>query len=219
MPGSMSGGRRARSDTAGDPPHSGGLRSGARGAGDDADLTARLDDRPLDLVERRDLLQPRGLGELLDGQPLGAHVVLDRLAVLDDDERRGLEDPAHRLEAEAEPRGSDREEGERADREDEPRERHVALGHPLLDEVADHDDEDQVERLEGGQLTATGDAEQDVDEDEGGGGPKDDVHRNPPRGRRSPYGRSRRASGLRRATRRSGRAGRRSSGLPAGTGT
>src|SRR4029079_11576681 len=50
----------------------------------DADLTAGFDDCPLVLLERGDLLQPRGLGKLLDRQPLGAHVVLDRLAVLDD---------------------------------------------------------------------------------------------------------------------------------------
>src|SRR5205823_11180153 len=50
---------------------------------DEADCAARLEDRPLHLVERPDLLLPGLLHQVLEAQALTVEVPLDRLAVLD----------------------------------------------------------------------------------------------------------------------------------------
>src|SRR5690349_23750242 len=59
---------------------------------DDADLAARLEDRPLDVLEVRHLVLARRLGDLLDRQSLPLEVPLDHLPVLDDDQRLAVED-------------------------------------------------------------------------------------------------------------------------------
>ena len=60
----------------------------------------------------------RRLGDLLDREPLPLEVPLDRLPVLDDDQRLALEDRTGTREAEREPREPDLEDGDRADDED-----------------------------------------------------------------------------------------------------
>ena len=60
----------------------------------------------------------------------------------------------------------------------EQRSRHrvVLLGHALLDEVADHHQEDQVERLHRRQLAPPDDPRQQIDEEERDGCADDEVH-------------------------------------------
>ena len=117
-------------------------------------------------LRRGDLLQA-GLGrDLLDGHALAAQVPVDRLAVLDQDQRLRLEDRAQPPEAEDEVGDSHRQDRERASGEDEAGERVVALGHALLDQVAEHDQEDEVERLQRGELAAADHARDDEDEEE-----------------------------------------------------
>src|SRR5881392_593280 len=71
---------------------------------DEADLAARLEHGPLDLVQRLDLLYPRLSGDLFNGQALAAQVRLDRLPVLHDDHGLALEDRAQPRQLEAEER-------------------------------------------------------------------------------------------------------------------
>src|SRR5829696_3719581 len=59
---------------------------------DEADLAARLEHRPLHLVQLRDLLFPCLLLELLDRDPLARHVAQNRLAVLHDHDRLAVEE-------------------------------------------------------------------------------------------------------------------------------
>ena len=54
--------------------------------------------------------------------------------------------------------------------------REVLLGHALLDEIADHDEHDEVERLHAGQFSPPDHAHEHPDEDEDDGGADDDVH-------------------------------------------
>ena len=56
------------------------------------------------------------------------------------------------------------------------RDRVVVLRDPLLHEVADHDQQDQVERLERRELAPPDDAREQQDEEEGDGCADDDVH-------------------------------------------
>ena len=65
---------------------------------------------------------------------------------------------------------------DRASREHEPGHREVVLRHALLDEVADHDEQDQVERLERGELPPAHDPRQEEDEEEREECAEDDVH-------------------------------------------
>src|SRR5207244_1934114 len=58
---------------------------------DEGDLAGRLEDGPLHLVEPLDLLAPRLLHHVVERQPLGAQVALDRLSVLHDDQRSPLD--------------------------------------------------------------------------------------------------------------------------------
>jgi hypothetical protein len=60
-------------------------------------------------------------------------------------------------------------------------ERVVALRDPLLDQIADHDDQDQVERLHGAELAPADGARDEQDEEEDGDGAQDEIHG--PRGR------------------------------------
>jgi hypothetical protein len=67
---------------------------------------ARLEDRPLHLVERRDLLEPCFARNLFGRHPLLAKVLLDHLAVLDQDQGLRLEQRPHTAKPKAEVRGS-----------------------------------------------------------------------------------------------------------------
>src|SRR5947208_8249367 len=58
---------------------------------DKADLAARLEDSPADLVERVDLLVARLGGDLLLRQAIPPQVLLDHLAVLDQDQWLSLQ--------------------------------------------------------------------------------------------------------------------------------
>src|SRR5205085_903029 len=54
---------------------------------DEADRAARLEHAPRDLVERADPLHASRLGEVVERQALAPEVALDRLPVLNDDDR------------------------------------------------------------------------------------------------------------------------------------
>src|SRR5581483_4531407 len=59
---------------------------------DEAHAAARFEDAPLDVVEPLDALPARLLGYVVDVQPFGAEVLLDRLSVLDEDQRRAFDE-------------------------------------------------------------------------------------------------------------------------------
>ena len=80
---------------------------------------------------------------------LTLRVPLEALAVLDDHDRLALEHEARLLRAAiADPRDRRLHDRDRARGEHQAGERVVALRHALLDQIAEHDQEDQVERLE-----------------------------------------------------------------------
>src|SRR5947208_7450243 len=66
---------------------------------DEADLAAGLQDGPPDLVERVDLLVACFRRDLLLRKPVAPQVLLDHVAVLDQDQRLALEDRPKRLKA------------------------------------------------------------------------------------------------------------------------
>ena len=66
-------------------------------------------------------------------------------------------------------------EADRRDRQDRAGDR-LVVGDALLDKVADDDEEDQVEGLQGAELTPSHEAGEEVDEDEDDRGADDDVH-------------------------------------------
>ena len=68
------------------------------------------------------------------------------------------------------------EDGDRAAREHEAGHREVVLGDALLHEIADHDEKDQVEGLQRGELPPADDPRHEEDEEEREGCAKDDVH-------------------------------------------
>src|SRR5438045_1681443 len=68
---------------------------------DEAELAARLQHRPFDLVERLHLLRPGLLHQVLHRQAFAAQILLDRLAVLDEDQRLPVEHRPEAGEAEA----------------------------------------------------------------------------------------------------------------------
>src|SRR4051812_10271170 len=71
---------------------------------DDADLPAGLEHGPLDVLELRHLLSSRRDHQLVDRQPLALQIALDRLAVLDDDDRLAVERRARERELVAQER-------------------------------------------------------------------------------------------------------------------
>src|SRR3954464_2109604 len=83
--------------------------------GDEADLPARLEHGPADLLERVDLLVAGLCSDLLRRQTVTPQVFLDHVAVLDQDQRLALEDRPQRAEA---PRGVREEHGQHRDRPD-----------------------------------------------------------------------------------------------------
>src|SRR5581483_4080254 len=95
-------------------------RSGRALAPDEADLPARLEDRPAHLRERGDVLQAGSGLDLLDRDPLALHVLVDRDAVLDEQQRAPLEQRPHAPEAVAEKRTHDRQQREGRDDEEGP---------------------------------------------------------------------------------------------------
>ncbi len=114
--------------------------------------------------------------DLAERDPVPREVSLDRLTVLDDDDRLAVEHRPQEGELEA-PVGDDHgQHRDRPSREHEPGHREVVLRHALLDEVADHDEQDQVEGLERGELPPAHDPRQEKDEEEREEGAEDDVH-------------------------------------------
>ena len=81
-------------------------------------------------------------------------VVVDRLAVLDQDDGIAVEDRPRAREPPGDPRGRDDQERKRPDREHGAGHRVVLLGDALLDEVGDHHQDQQVERLHLRELAA-----------------------------------------------------------------
>src|SRR5205807_1592344 len=65
---------------------------------------------------------------------------------------------------------------DRGAREDEARDGEVVLHHALLHEVAHHDQHDQVEGLEGGELATPDDPGEQEDEEKRRAGAENDVH-------------------------------------------
>jgi hypothetical protein len=137
---------------------------------------ARLQQGPLHLVERGDLLQARLAGDLLGRDALLAQVPLDDLAVLDQDQRLRLEQRAHPREAPACVGHGQGQQAEHPDREDKPGEGEIVLCHALLEQISHDDQEQQVERLERAQLATSDQPGQQEDEDEREEGADDDVH-------------------------------------------
>src|SRR3954469_9123290 len=110
---------------------------------DEADLPARLEHRPADLLERVDLLVTRLRRNLLRRQAVAPQVLVDDIAVLDQDQRLALEDRPQCPEA---PRGVREEQGQHGDRPDgeaHPGHGEVVLRHPLLHEIANGHEQDQ----------------------------------------------------------------------------
>ena len=68
------------------------------------------------------------------------------------------------------------ENGDRAARKHEAGDREVVLGHALLDEIPDHHEQDQVERLQRSELPPADDPRHEEDEEEREGCAEDDVH-------------------------------------------
>ena len=126
--------------------------------------------------KRPDPLQARRLGEIVEGQAFALEVALDRLPVLDDDDRLAVEYRPQSREAEVEERDADLKYRNRHDREHRSGQRVVVLRQPLLHGVAEDDEEDQVERLELRELAATDHAHQDVERKEDEDAAQDDVH-------------------------------------------
>jgi hypothetical protein len=126
---------------------------------DERDLAARLQDGPLDLRERRDALRPRLFEYLVLRQPLALEVVADPTAVLHEHDRLAVEHDARLLRAaEPEVRDPGLQHRDRAAGEHQADDGVVALRHALLDQVAEHDEQDHVERLERRQLATPHDA-------------------------------------------------------------
>src|SRR5581483_6364740 len=144
---------------------------------DHADLAARLEHGPLDVVEGRHLLVARLDEHLVEGQPLPPHVPLDRLTVLDDDDRLAVERRPQARKPVAEERDEHLQHHERPDDDHGAGHRVIVLGQTLLDRVPDHDQQDQVERLERRELALADDPRQQEDEAEQEGGSKDEIHR------------------------------------------
>src|SRR5213596_1259634 len=143
---------------------------------DEADLPVGLQDREADLVERADLLEARGGGELFERHALAPQVVLDRLAVDDEHDRLALQQRAEPPDPERRVR---RRHGEQRERDDDRRragQRVVALGDALLHEVADDDEQDEVEGLHRAQLAPADHAREQQDEEEDVGRAEDEVH-------------------------------------------
>src|SRR5215212_7123420 len=188
------------------PPRPGG-RGSRRGrsrrvlalALQEADPPVGLEHGPLHLVERGDRLLARLGLELLVGEALAAEVVVDQIAALDEHDRLPLEQRAQPPQPEVQVRGGDREDADGQDRHDSPRQRVVALGHALLDEVTDDDEQDDVERLERAELALADHARHEEDERVDDGSADDDVHG--ARGRSSGSGARRQAGGCRRRRR------------------
>jgi hypothetical protein len=65
---------------------------------DEADVAVGFQHRPPDFVYGRDLAKTGLLGEVIEGQPLSAHVAVDELAVLHEHDRFALEKRAERVE-------------------------------------------------------------------------------------------------------------------------
>src|SRR5690242_13303252 len=143
---------------------------------DEADLSARLEHGPPNLVERVDLLKARLRGDLLLRQPVAAQVLVDHLAVLDQDQRLAFEDRTQAPETPRQIREDDSQDRDRSDGERHSRHGEVVLRHALLHEIADRHEQDQVERLERVQLTPSDDAGQQQDEEKRDGCSNDDVH-------------------------------------------
>src|SRR5262249_4348332 len=143
---------------------------------DEGDLAARLEDRPGDLGERGGLLAPGRLGDLFDREALTAQVALQHLAVLHEDDRVAVQHASGPAEPVREPRGGNLEDGDRPDGDGRPGYGVVVLRQALLDGVAEDDQQDQVERLERGELPPPDHPRQQVDEPEERDSPDGDVH-------------------------------------------
>ena len=110
------------------------------------------------------------------GQPLDGERALDRLTVLDDHERDAVDERPDAAGAPRHVRQQGDPEGERRCGEDRAGERVVLLGDALLDDVAEGDQQEQLERREVGErapLHPTGEEEQ---EDEHHRRAQDDLH-------------------------------------------
>src|SRR6266511_89895 len=143
---------------------------------DETDLAVRLQNGPAHLLERADLLAPCLRGDLLLCQAVAPDVLLDHVAVLDQDHGLTFQDRAQDLEPPGQVREEDRERPDGSDREHQARDGEVVLGDTLLNEVADRDEQDEIERLERVELAPSDDPRQEKDEQERNGCSEDDVH-------------------------------------------
>src|SRR6187397_2451202 len=96
---------------------------------DEADPAARFEHRAVGLVERDDLLESRLARDLLRRHPLLAQVLFDHLAVLDQDQRLGLEQRPYAGEPKADVGRRERQQAEHTDRKHEAGDGQVVLRH------------------------------------------------------------------------------------------
>ena len=87
-----------------------------------------------------------------------------RLAVLDDDDRQTVQDRSRARNAEADVGRRHLEDGDHADDDEGAGDGVVVLRQPLLDRVAKHDQQNQIERLQRGELAPPDHARKNEDE-------------------------------------------------------
>jgi len=113
---------------------------------------------------------------ILDGEALALEIALDHLAVLDDDDGFAFEHWPRSWKPVADPGHEYLEDGDRSDDEDCAGQRIVVLRQALLERVAKHDQQDQVEGLEGAELTLADDPGQQEHEGKDEDGAENEVH-------------------------------------------
>jgi hypothetical protein len=138
---------------------------------------ARLEHGVVDVGQVGDVVHPGLGGELSQGDPLAAKVAVQRPAVLDQDHRLAVDHRAEARRLVRHVRSEHREQRHHDDDDRRARDREVVLGDPLLEEVAEHDEQHDVERLERVELTAVHDPHEDDDEREEDEAAEDEIHR------------------------------------------
>src|SRR6188508_1227909 len=133
---------------------------------DEADLAVRLEHGETDAVDPVEPLEPCLREQFALGDPLAAEVLRQQLAVLDEDHRLAVEQRPQARELERAVRDRHRHQRDRAASEHQPRDGEVVLRDSLLDEVADHHEQEQVERLHRRQLAPADDAREQEHERE-----------------------------------------------------
>src|SRR5205823_3558535 len=141
-----------------------------------AHLAGGFQHRPLNLVEGVDLILAHFLGDIVGRQPLALQIALDEAPVLDDHHGLAIQDRTEPSKPKAEIRRANLQQADGGDHQDQAGYREVVLRYTLLNQIADYDQENQVERLQLSQLTAADDSGQRIDEHKRERGADDQVH-------------------------------------------